>query len=191
MIALRPASTWAASASCTSVAPASEKPVSRTYPTVPSARSWLMTSCSWTMSRVIARSNGSASPRWTVSVTTDPFGPRIRSRAPSTFKPSSEVPSVARIRSPASSPAFSAGDPTIGATTRSRQSAPSVVQPWVPSAACVAISAPMPSNWPLIPCRLSRYSSDVRYEEYGSPRASIMPRMAPWIRTSRSTSPPA
>jgi len=34
-------------------------------------------------------------------------------------------------------------------------------QPAVPSAACVAISAPIPSNWPLSPCRLCWYSSDV------------------------------
>ena len=47
----------------------------------------------------------------------------------------------------------------------SRQSAASVAQPWVPSAACVAISAPIPSNSPLMPWSVERYSSEVRYEE--------------------------
>ncbi len=73
----------------------------------------------------------------------------------------------------------------------SRHSGPSVAQPWVPSGASVAISAPMPSNSPLMPSRLWRYSSEVRYDEYGSSSDSIMPRMAPWMSASRSTSPPA
>ena len=68
---------------------------------------------------------------------------------------------------------------------------PSGEQPSVPSDPSVAISAPMPSNCPLIPSRLSRYSSDVRYAEYGSPSAWIMPRMAPWTTFVGSTSPPA
>ena len=107
---VRPASTCAASASRRAVAPVSEKPVSRTYPTVPSARSWLMTSCSWTTSRVIARSNGGGVAALDRSAsTTEPFGPRIRSRAPSTVRPSSEVPSVARMRSPAQQPGLLGG----------------------------------------------------------------------------------
>ena len=74
-----------------------------------------VTSCCWMTSRVIARSNGAPAPRWIVRVTTEPFGPRIRSRAASTVRPSSGTPSVARTRSPASRPAVSAGDPSIGA----------------------------------------------------------------------------
>ncbi len=140
---------------------------------------------------MIARENGCSVPRCTLRVTTLPFGPRIRSRAPSTVRPSSDTPSVASTRSPVLRPALAAGEPAIGATMTSRHAGPSVAQPCVPSAACVAISAPMPSNSPLIPWRESWYSLEVRYEEYGSPSASIMPRMAPWTMASRSTSPPA
>ncbi len=126
-----------------------------------------------------------------LSVTVLPFGPRISSRAPSTLCPSKDTPSAARMRSPVRRSARAAGEPASGATTTSRQSGPSVAQPWVPSAAWVAISTPMPSNSPLMPWRVSWYSSEVRYEEYGSPSASIIPRMAPWTMASRSTSPPA
>ena len=64
--------------------------------------------------------------------------------------------------SPIFTPAFSAGDPSSGLVTTRWQAAPSGEQPSVPSGACDAISAPIPSNWPPIPSRLSRYSSEVR-----------------------------
>ena len=63
--------------------------------------------------------------------------------------------------------------------TTSRQVGPSVAQPVDPSAPADAISAPIPSNWPLIPCRLCRYSSGVRYAENGSFSGSIIPLIAP------------
>ena len=75
-------------------------------------------------------------------------------------------------------------------TTR-RHSGPSGVQPWVPSGACEAIDAPMPSNCPFRPSRLWRYSSEVRYAEYGSPSAPIIPRIAPWMSVVWSTGPRA
>ena len=46
-----------------------------------------------------------------------PFLPRILFRAPSTVSPSSEVPSTSTITSPALTPAFSDGEPSIGVTT--------------------------------------------------------------------------
>ena len=156
--AVRPAATWAARSSRTVAAAVSEKSCSRTYPTAPSPRTLEVTSRRWTMSRVTARSNGAAVPRWSRRVTTEPFGPRTRSRAASMVRPSSALPSVARMRSPARIPAFSAGEPSMAPTTRREQVGPSVAHPCVPSLPCVAISAPTPSNCPLIPRRLSRYS---------------------------------
>ena len=55
-----------------------------------------------------------------------------------------------------------AGEPTIGLVTTRRHALPSGEQPAVPSDPSVAISVPIPSNWPLIPRRLWRYSSDER-----------------------------
>ncbi len=130
-------------------------------------------------------------PRSIDSVTVEPFGPRMRSRAPCMVSPSSDMPSTDRTTSPASSPARSAGEPDNGLVTTSRQAAPSGVQPSVPSGASVAISAPMPSNWPLMPCRFSRYCVELRYSEYGSPSDLIMPSIAPLTSAPRSTSPPA
>ena len=64
--------------------------------------------------------------------------------------------------SPAWTPPVSAGDPGSGRVTTSRQDGPSGSQPSAPSMARDVISAPIPSNWPLMPCRLLRYSSDDR-----------------------------
>ena len=64
--------------------------------------------------------------------------------------------------SPTLTPALSAGEPAIGLVTIRRHELPSGEQPSVPSDPSVAISAPIPSNCPLMPSRLSRYSSDVR-----------------------------
>ena len=62
----------------------------------------------------LERGTARAPSRCTVSVTSLPFGPRIRSRASSTVSPSSGTPSVASTRSPAARPAFSAGEPSSG-----------------------------------------------------------------------------
>src|SRR3954447_7146227 len=142
--------------------------------------------------RTISTSKGAAPSRTMASVTAESFGPRTIARAASTVIPSSRAPPMDSITSPGSSPAFSAGDPGIGATTTSRQSAASVVQLDVaPLASTVPIVAPMPSNSPEIERRLSLNSSLVRYSEYGSPSAPIMPLIAPSTSALRSTSPPA
>ena len=119
------------------------------YPTSPLARVFVSTS-GWTMTaRTIGTSNGSAAPRRMRRTTVVSLGPRTLPRASSTVRPVSEAPSIASITSPASSPAFSAGEPPSGATTASRQSAPRVVQADVaPARSTVPIVAPMPSNWP-------------------------------------------
>jgi hypothetical protein len=84
------------------------------------------------------------------------------------------------MTSPGLSPAFSAGEPSMGATMTSRQSGPKVEQSTVaPLPSTVPISAPIPSNWPSIPWSVARKSSGERYVEYGSPMAPTMPRMAP------------
>ena len=51
--------------------------------------------------------------------------------------------------------------------------------------------APMPSNWPEIPWSEDRNSSEVRYCEYGSSSAPIIPLIAPSTSDLRSTEPPA
>ncbi len=101
------------------------------------------------------------------------------------------LPSIDETTSPTARPAFWAGDPSIGLVITSRQAGPSGVHPAVPSGARDAISAPIPSNCPLMPWRLWRYSSEVMYDENGSPSDPIIPRMAPWISAVRSTAPPA
>ena len=94
------------------------------------------------------------------------FGPRTLFLAASTVSPSSDAPSISSITSPGSTPAFSAGEPGIGPTIESRQSAPSVVQVDVaPDASTVPIVAPIPSNSPEIERRLSLNSWLVRYCE--------------------------
>ena len=60
-----------------------------------------------------------------------------------------------------------------------------------PLASTVPIVAPIPSNSPEMPWRLALNSSDVRYCEYGSSRAPIIPLIAPSTIALRSTSPPA
>jgi hypothetical protein len=118
--------------------------------------------------------------------------PRILSRAPSTVSPSSADPSTAATTSPGRSPAACAGEPSIGAMITRRHSGPSVAQSLVcPALSTVPISAPMPSNWPEMPWSEFRKSSGLRYEEYGSSSASIIPLIAPWITLALSTSPPA
>ena len=108
-----------------------------------------MTSLETMMSRTTVMSIGAAVPRTIERTTSVPFLPRILFRAPSTVSPSSEVPSTETMTSPALTPAFSDGEPSIGVTTTSRQSGPRVVQSDVaPLASWVPISAPIPSNWP-------------------------------------------
>ena len=132
--------------------------------------------------RTISTSNGAPPSRTIDSVTAVSFAPRTRSRAASTVRPSSRSPSMASMMSPATSPAASAGEPGIGATTTRRQSAASVVQVEVaPAASTVPIVAPIPSNSPEIERRLSLNSSLVRYSEYGSSSAPIIPLIAPSI----------
>ncbi len=109
-----------------------------------------------------------------------------------TVNPSSEAPFTFSMMSPALRPAFSAGDPASGATTERRQSVPSVVHDEVaPAASTVPIVAPIPSNSPEMSRRVALNSADVRYCENGSPRAEIIPLIAPSIRVFRSTGPPA
>ena len=99
---------------------------------------------------------GRPSPRWTVSVDDRcPSGRGSCRGRSSTVRPSSEAPSIARTRSPAEQAGLlgrRAGDRRDDHAGGSPARA--CAQPCVPSAACVAISAPIPSNWPLIPCRL-------------------------------------
>ena len=68
------------------------------------------------MSRMTVTSNGSATPRRPMlSKTSDPVGPRIISTDLFTGRSRIDSPSIFRITSPASSPAASAGEPSIGA----------------------------------------------------------------------------
>ena len=114
-IFLMPLSSWAFIATRSSFAPASLKPDSRTYPTVPSASSRAVTSRRWILARTRVTSNSSrscrgawlaggaadapgagdeagagagASNRWMWSLTSLPALPRTRSRASSGVRPS-------------------------------------------------------------------------------------------------------
>ena len=78
-------------------------------------------------SRVIARSKV-RSPRLMVSVTLVPFSPRTLVTSSWNAAPLTLVPSTAVTRSPAWSPAFSAGEPEMGLTTTRTQVSDSVVQ---------------------------------------------------------------
>ncbi len=60
-----------------------------------------------------------------------------------------------------------------------------------PATSAVPMVAPIPSNWPAMPWSDALNSSEVRYWEYGSSSAPIMPLIAPSTSTLRSTSPPA
>ena len=120
------------------------------------------------------------------------FGPRILPRAASAVSPSSDTPSILSMTSPGFRPAFSAGEPAIGATTASRQSAAIVVHEEVlPAASTVPMVAPMPSNSPEMSRSVCLNSSGVRYMEYGSSSAAIIPLIAPSMTLRRSTVPPA
>ena len=90
-------------------------------------------------------------------------------------------PSTAVTTSPDSRPARSAGEPSIGATTTSRQVGPIVSQVSVSSSVGrVVTSAPTPENSPPIASRWRRSSSGLMYDENGSSRAPIIPSIAPW-----------
>ena len=60
-----------------------------------------------------------------------------------------------------------------------------------PVASTVPIVAPIPSNSPEMSRSDPLNSSDVRYWEYGSPSAVIIPLIAPSMTALRSTGPPA
>ena len=151
-----------------------------------------MTSFSTMTSRVILSTKAGALPRAIVSETALPFGPRTLATAASTVRPSTGTASMLVMRSPARRPALSAGEPAIGSMIVRPHVGPRVAQSaFLPSVDLPPTLAPIPSNWPDRPCRLFAKSSGVMYPEYGSPRASIMPLMAPSMTALRSTSPPA
>ena len=157
------------------------------------ARSFVMTSF-WTMtSRTIGTSNGAALPRSIVRTTVVPFLPRTLSRAASTVRPSRPAPSILRIASPATRPAFWAGEPSIGddddqdavgaergalarlarggPSCRSRRRSPRTGRTGPAGLAGIPRASGTPST--------------------GRRATSTMPRIAPWISACWSTSPPA
>ncbi len=158
--------------------------------TLPSARSRVSTWRETIVSRTIGISNGDPSSRTIVSTTSVPLGPRILAIASSSVSPSTVRPSTAVMTSPVLRPARRAGEPSIGATTTSRQAGPIVSQAWTSaSVGLVVTSAPMPENSPPIDSRARWSSSGLMYDEYGSSSAPIIPSIAPWTSFCRLTSP--
>ena len=102
---LGPSDDWSAAAS--------EKPLEPDVADGPGPSVLLSTSFDWTTSRTIASSNAAPPARTTVSLTVVPFGPRIRSRAASTVRPSRVVPS-AEDHIAGQQPGDFAGDPSSG-----------------------------------------------------------------------------
>jgi hypothetical protein len=101
-----------------------------------------------------------------------------------------ERPSAVTTTSPGFRPAFSAGEPSSGAMITRWQSGPNGLQSLVlPAESTAPISAPMPSNVPEMESMVPRKSYGLRYEEYGSPTDSTMPRIAPSTSVVRSTGP--
>src|ERR1700690_1538905 len=117
-------------------------------------------------------------PRSMPRTTVVPFGPRIFATASATL-PTRFSPSIDTIRSPGRTPALSAGAPWITLETTRVQSGPRVVQDAFVETVVAGIVAPIPLN---VPARLSSVvwkSAGLRYWLNGSPRALIIPRIAP------------
>ena len=93
-----------------------------------------------------------------------PGSPRMRLTASFSDRPLTAVSSTLVIRSPGLRPARSAGEPSMGDTTRIRPSS------------CV-ISMPTPTNLPVVPSRNSLKLFLSKYCECGS-RLETMPEMA-------------
>ncbi len=95
------------------------------------------------VSRVIETSKGSSLPsRVTVTVMSEPTGPRILSTASLSVSPSTDSPLMWVMKSPASSPALAAGVSSIGETT--------LTKPF-----SIVTSMPRPPNSPLVCSRMS------------------------------------
>ena len=104
-----------------------------------------LTESTWTMARVIGRSNSRWLARAIVSTTGVPGWPRKRRTTSPISSPTIGWPSALTMRSPGSMPAAAAGVPSIAEITCGTPS-------------CTEISMPTPPNWPLVVATSSRYS---------------------------------
>ncbi len=125
--------------------------------------------------RTIVTSNGSAMPsRTTVITIFESIGPRIKSTASFSVRPSKPTPSTWVTKSPGCMPASNAGVPSMGVTTLMNPSS------WV-------TSMPRPPNAPRVSTRMSAAASADKKLEWGSSDVS-MPLMAASTNSFESTS---